>query len=227
MFFTNFIFYLFINFLINHKIITFLPYSKIDWSATGSMIGGIGTWAACIAAAIVAIIVARKQSRQTELQIKIALYDKRYDIYQIFRNLYAIGGIYFVVPCDNDDKIVSYILEIVRADYIYNNENYGKKHIQKLAGISDSSNDSEIYRNAYKISVIKLIESTKFCFEKTFNAKNIEKYTRELFAMSESMNQGCNDEAVIHYKEAQTLWQTITEDKMKEKMENQLHLSYK
>ncbi len=77
------------------KFICFLPYSNIDWSATGSMIGGI-----CgLAAIIVSIIIARRQGKTNKLlaektntfsnnQIKISLFERRFQIYEDFRNVF-------------------------------------------------------------------------------------------------------------------------------------------
>lgn len=86
-------------------------WSQIDWSATGSMIGAIGT---CIAAGIAVKIaikqneitkqiadeqnriekeIAEKQLKQAELEIKISLYEKRYICFQLLQKYLYIGGI--------------------------------------------------------------------------------------------------------------------------------------
>lgn len=77
-------------------------YYQIDWSATGSMIGGIGT---CIAIGFAVWIahkqnqlsktIAEKQIKQTELDQKIALYDKRYEVFQLFNKYFYIGNIFY------------------------------------------------------------------------------------------------------------------------------------
>lgn len=85
-----------LNFL--SKVLDF--YSQIDWSATGSMLGGIGT---CIAAIFAILIahrqnkvtqqIAEKQLKQSEHELKIALYDKRYEIYTNFSQYLYYAGL--------------------------------------------------------------------------------------------------------------------------------------
>lgn len=84
--------------------------SQIDWSATGSMLGAIGTCIAAVIALWIAIKqnkitkqiadeqnriekeIAEKQLRQAELDQKIALYDKRFECYLLFNKFLYIGS---------------------------------------------------------------------------------------------------------------------------------------
>ena len=94
------------------KIICFLPSSEIDWSATGSMIGGICGFAAIIAS----IIIACRQSKTNELlaektntfsknQIKISLFERRFQIYEDFRNVFDFFDNWIITK--NADKEVN------------------------------------------------------------------------------------------------------------------------
>lgn len=72
--------------------------SNIDWAATGSMISGLGTWAAAFAAGIVAWKIhiqsrdiSKQQLAQTEREISIELYDRCFSIYQTFMKYFGSG----------------------------------------------------------------------------------------------------------------------------------------
>ncbi|UTC66771.1 MULTISPECIES: hypothetical protein [unclassified Treponema] len=69
------------------KFITFLPYSEIDWAATGSMIGAIGTM---VLTAYIAYKQYKLEKRQTDKEYKIILFEKRYEIYYLFSKYYGL-----------------------------------------------------------------------------------------------------------------------------------------
>src|SRR5574344_728266 len=80
------------------KFIVFFPYSSIDWSAVGSMLGAIAASITCFFAIIIADRqnkltkeISNKQTQQTELQIRIELFDKRYKVYQCLLKYYNFG----------------------------------------------------------------------------------------------------------------------------------------
>lgn len=77
------------------KFICLLPYSEIDWSATGSMLCGIMG----IIAVIVSVVVAVKQCKintrlgnqqkvLTNNQIKVQIFERRFKVYETFCDFY-------------------------------------------------------------------------------------------------------------------------------------------
>lgn len=95
-------------------------WSQIDWSATGSMICGIGTCVAIFFAYKIAKKqneltkqIAEKELKQTELNQKIALYDKRYEIYSLFTQYLFYGKSLSITIKELDDKTNLQILESI------------------------------------------------------------------------------------------------------------------
>lgn len=66
--------------------------APIDWSATGSMLGAIGTWAAAIAATVVAVFLYKKgkaaEIEQRAFEIKLAEREVFNNLYQARLNIY-------------------------------------------------------------------------------------------------------------------------------------------
>ena len=92
--------------------------SQRDWSATGSMLGGIGTCVAVFFAWRIAKRqneltkqISEKQFEQTKLGQKIALYDKRYEVYELFSKYIYIGNIFLNKRKDIPDEINKMIVE--------------------------------------------------------------------------------------------------------------------
>ena len=119
-------------------------YYQIDWSATGSMIGGIGT---CIAIGFACWIahkqneitkqIAEKQIQQTELDQKISLYDKRYEVYQLFSNYIYIGNIFI-----NQKKPLTPELNKMIVEQIYYNNEIDRETItKKIVNLEKTVND--------------------------------------------------------------------------------------
>lgn len=84
---------------------------QIDWSATGSMLAGIGTLIAAGFAFFIAMKqneltkqIAEKQIKQTELAQKISLYDKRYEVYTLFSQYLLYAGMLSHIIKDLDVK---------------------------------------------------------------------------------------------------------------------------
>src|SRR5574344_1342199 len=78
------------------RFVVFLPYSDIDWNATGAMISAFAACMTTIMAIVIAYFqdkitkqIAEKEFEQTIRQQKIALYDKRYEIYRCFIKYYS------------------------------------------------------------------------------------------------------------------------------------------
>lgn len=98
-------------------------WSQIDWSATGSMISAIGT---CVAAFFAYLIakrqnkltgqIADKQFKQAELGQKIALYDKRYEVYSLFSKYIYIGNIFIHQKKELTPELNKMLLEQVYFD---------------------------------------------------------------------------------------------------------------
>lgn len=124
-------------------------YSQINWSATGSMLGAIGT---CIAAFFAIVIakrqndltkkIADKQFEQAKLEMKITLYEKRFVCYQLLKKYLYIGNIFKhkqkEIPADIQQQIIESVYYSNEAD----RESLANE-IRSLYGyLSDSQNSA-------------------------------------------------------------------------------------
>ena len=139
--------------------IVFLDWwNQIDWSATGSMLSGIGT---CIAAGLALFIaikqgkltkdiaykqneltkqIADKQIKQTELDQKIALYDKRYEIFQLFSQYIYVGNI-----LSERKKELTPQMDATFIEQIYYDNKADRKSItEKLTELSKTVDDPQL-----------------------------------------------------------------------------------
>lgn len=132
-------------------------WCQIDWSATGSMLAGIGT---CVAAGFAVFIaikqnnltreiavkqndltkqIAEKQIKQTELAQKIALYDKRYEIYLLFTQYLSYGGMLAHTIKDLDTKNNLMLIESI----YYTNSSDRELLTNKLANLAGNIKDPQ------------------------------------------------------------------------------------
>ncbi len=134
---------------------------QIDWAATGSMLAGIGT---CIAAGFAVFIaikqnnltkeiamkqneltvqIADKQLKQTELELKIALYDKRYTCYQLLSKYLYIGSIFKHQLKEIPNEIQKQIIETAYYKNEVDRESVAKE-LQSLHSYLANSQNSAI-----------------------------------------------------------------------------------
>lgn len=144
-------------------------YSQIDWSATGSMLGAIGT---CVAAFFAIVIakrqndltkkIADKQFEQAKLEMKITLYEKRFVCYQLLKKYLYIGNIFKhkqkEIPADIQQQIIESVYYSNEADreslaneirslygYLSDSQNSAMAWMKQAAGV-----DSKISRDYEK-----------------------------------------------------------------------------
>ena len=147
-------------------------WSQRDWSATGSMLGGIGT---CIAAIFACIIAKRqndltkqiseKQFEQTKLDQKIALYDKRYEVYELFSKYIYIGNIFLHKRKDIPDEINKMIVEQIYFSNEEDRENLTNEFVNLAKILNDPQKQvvvqmteiqgpySKLYLNILKVNL--------------------------------------------------------------------------
>ena len=187
---------------------------QIDWSATGSMLAGIGT---CVAAGF-AILIAKKQNdltkqisekqiRQTELDQKIALYDKRYVIYSLFTQYLSYGGMLAHTEKDLDTKKNLMFIESIYytntsdrefltnklanlAGNIKGPQKTAMKWIQEAAGLHSSIADEYIKDSNDFNKIYKKLENLDY----EFSEKQIQKAKMSEFCFPKEIS-----ELVIQY----------------------------
>lgn len=233
-------------------------WSQIDWSATGSMLAGIGTCVAAVFAILIAMKqnkltkeISEKQIKQTELDQKIALYDKRYEIYSLFKQYLLYGGILAHTIKDLDTKNNLMFIESIyytnTADRellmnklanlsgnINNPKNATMKWIQEAAGLHSSVADKYIKdTNDLNITYKKLVNlDYEFSEKQIQKAKmsefcfpnEISKYVIQYISLLFSWN--AYEEKCLDIDSITKCYKKICEEKIVSKMKVFLKLSY-
>lgn len=233
-------------------------WSQIDWSATGSMLAGIGTCVAAVFAILIAMKqnkltkeISEKQIKQTELDQKIALYDKRYEIYSLFKQYLFYGGILAHIKKDLDTKNNLLLIESIYytntadrelltnklANLTGNMDNPQKatmKWIQEAAGLHSSVTD-EYTKNSNDSNIIykKLVNlDYEFSEKQIQKAKmsefcfpnEISKYIIQYISLLFSWN--AYEKKCLDIESITKCYNKICEEKIVSKMKEFLKLSY-
>lgn len=152
-------------------------YSQIDWSATGSMLGAIGTCTAAFFAIVIAKRqndltkkIADKQFEQAKLEMKITLYEKRFVCYQLLKKYLYIGNIFKhkqkEIPSDIQQQIIESVYYSNEADreslaneirslygYLSDSQNFAKAWMKQASGV-DLKNSRDYEKNKKRITEV-------------------------------------------------------------------------
>lgn len=233
-------------------------FNQIDWSATGSMIGGIGT---CIAIGFAVWIahkqnvlskaIAEKQIKQTELDQKIALYDKRYEVYSLFNQYLFFGKMLSITIKDIDNETNSKIIEQIYYTNTADRELLTNK-LTDLIKTVNNPNEAALnwMRNNLGISSnnSKQVERNPMDIQRTYNKlKNLDYEFSERQIQKAKMSEFCFPKEISKYvieyisllfnwsayekrqldiKALLNCYNKITEEKIISKMKEYLTLSY-
>lgn len=236
------------------RIISLLPFANIDWSATGSMLSAIGTLITCFFAIIIAFRqnkltkqIASKKLKQTEQELRIALYDKRYEIYIVFSYYMELGplltdeqisspfdGSSIPKICILPNSIINRIDNTSRQKDLFQIRELEIEK-KKLLQSKNSSNQlieiqnriKEIERRIYfeDLSLcskaIQTIELAKFCFNEKIAEVMID-YVKHILSFESSKNidrcyKSLIDNVLPFYEKAK---------KIEQEVENELKLAY-
>lgn len=140
------------------KIICFLPFSDIDWGVTGSMIGGICGLAAVIVSVVIAIkqgktnkILSDKTSTLSNNQIKISLFERRFQIYDSLKKIYDYLDNWVI--CKKEDNEINVALQGFCSSFGF-----------KIEKTETATKDMlENQKRSYELS--QNLKSVKFTFE--------------------------------------------------------------
>jgi hypothetical protein len=152
-------------------------------------VAAIASAVAAIASVVVAIVIWKAQAKQEKQAQQIALFDKRYDIYQ--ESLRIIGFSKFVFVEDDGMTMPNYLLmaNMVLTDYDLMKDGYFlTEHIRLQHALNVGSKDDrdkadrdlyyhDLNANNHLLQLqektLNVIKSSKFCFdEKIFDALN-------------------------------------------------------
>lgn len=233
-------------------------YSQIDWSATGSMLAGIGT---CIAAVFAILIahkqnkltqqIAEKQLKQSELELKIALYDKRYEIYTNFSQYLSYAGL-----AKRMQKTLTPELNLMFIESIYSRNDENREVLSKKIGslakeLSDQNKPAMLWmkKNAgldmptvqdyeQKAEEMKIIYKERENIDYEFSEQQIRKAKMSKFCYPEEISNyvikyfsllfsfDAYKNKKLDYDSLVKCYEEICKNKIIQKMEVLLKLSY-
>lgn len=212
------------------KFITFLPYLEIDWAATGSMIGAIGTM---ILTAYIAYKQYKLEKRQTDKEYKIILFEKRYEIYYLFFKYYSITkeALMFHDKKNSDANFYSQLryfilnepLNIQNKMLDIDNTNTNISKLYRTIKINQRKNVLNIEfleRNKYKLDM------AEFCFDKDISTI-IKEFSLLLFENIQENYEGDIEYYIEHkYKhEIKKIVKCIEDLSIISKMKSYLNLN--
>ncbi|MBR6199213.1 MAG: hypothetical protein IKQ61_02985 [Spirochaetales bacterium] len=211
----------------------------INWD----MWSAIGTCGAVIAAVIIANKqnnlsekIADKQAGQEDLQIRISLFDKRYEIYQCFMKYWNIANKYFATEWNDqmNDSLIKLYNELfdnnssdvraeMKSEYIdLKEKNAIKPSTQELAYIQQQIyKEDNIVANKDSDTVSRIA----FCFDNIPCTDDIKDLLSKITRIIIDVDKNGTTQKEI-YKDIQSTIQIIQNNKVQEKLEEQLQISY-
>ena len=205
-----------------------------EWNTIGTCIDAVAAVIAVIVSSVIAYKIADNQSQQTELQIRISLFDKRYEIYQCFMKYWNIAKKYVDGENNNASKTLSCF-----DDYFFHEINNSSLETlyeqciklreedvnERLKKTHDATEKLNIETNLVKDKDISVVSQIRYCYEKIPNVYKVEKFVEIVNQTALSVFDRDVDNWDSNFSQLKILWEDINKDKLKENLEKQLNLS--